>query len=90
MPAWITSLLRALVWLPISRSRSSTTTSRPAQRQAARHREPDDPGPDHHALDPVHRPRTPPAPPPLCRGFRHASNRRSRRATDPGVTGALH
>ena len=31
MPAWITSLLRALVWLPISRSRSSTTTSRPAR-----------------------------------------------------------
>ena len=31
MPAWITSLLRELVWLPISRSASSTTTSRPAR-----------------------------------------------------------
>ena len=31
MPAWITSLLRELVWLPISPSASSTTTSRPAR-----------------------------------------------------------
>ena len=30
MPAWITSLLRELVWLPIRRSASSTITSRPA------------------------------------------------------------
>ena len=54
MPAWITSELRALVWLPISRSRSRTTTSRPAWRQRPRHREPDHARPDHHAPDPVH------------------------------------
>ena len=89
MPAWITSLLRELVWLPMQPLPLEHHHLAPGARQAARHREPDDARPDHHAPDPVHR-RTPPCPPPLCRGFHYPSNRRGRRATNPGVTGAPH
>ena len=54
MPAWITSLLREEVSVPIASAASSTITSRPACASAARHGEPDDPGADHDALDLVH------------------------------------
>ena len=45
MPAWITSELRELVWLPISPSRSSTTTSRPAIASARATASPTTPAP---------------------------------------------
>ena len=45
MPAWITSELRELVWLPISRSASSTTTSRPASASARATASPTTPAP---------------------------------------------
>ena len=45
MPAWITSELRELVWLPISPSASSTTTSRPARASARATASPTTPAP---------------------------------------------
>src|SRR5687768_12320797 len=45
MPAWITSELRELVWVPIASSASRTTTSRPAMARARATARPTTPAP---------------------------------------------
>ena len=54
MPAWITSLLRELVSVPIMVCGLEHDHLAPGQRQLARHGEADDAGADHDAVDPFH------------------------------------
>ena len=50
MPAWMTSLLRDDVSVPIPSAASRMMTFTPRQRQRLSHREPDNPGPHHDAI----------------------------------------
>ena len=54
MPAWITSLLRALVAVPKCSAASSISDVATTQGQLACHRKSDDPGPDDDGVDVFH------------------------------------